>query len=112
MSRLRHLDDEFVSGELWARPRVRVTAFLLLGLVAVALGCGFAWLALVAALFIPGDHPSIWLGVPLIAVGFVTWLGVRRFRRLAVAFGAAGFITLLFFGWLFWELGNGMSNFD
>ena len=89
-----------------------MTAFLLLGVVAVALGCGFAWLALGAALFVPGDHPSIWLGVPLLAVGFVTWLGAKRYRRLALAFGVAGVVTLLFFSWLFWELGNGMANFD
>lgn len=51
-------------------------------------------------------------GEGCIAVGLVTWLGAKRFRRLAVAFGTAGLITLLFIGWLFWELGQGMANFD
>lgn len=112
MSRLRQLDDEFQSGVLWTRPRVRVTAFVLLGIVVVAVGSGFAWLMLGAALFIPGDHPSIYFGLPLVAVGIVAWLVAKRFRWLAVAFGASGALTLLFFAWLFWELGQGMADFN
>lgn len=112
MSRLRRLDDEFLTGDLWTWPRMRVTALLLLGVVAVATAPGFAWLALCAALLVPGDHPSIWLGLPLVAVGLVAWVVAQRSRWLAVAFGASGLVTLLFFGWLFWELGQGTANID
>jgi FtsH-binding integral membrane protein len=91
--------------------RGRVSTAVLV-LLAIALGCALSWLALGAALSIPGDHPSIWFGLPLVAVAVVAWLVAKRFRWGAVALGTSGVATLLFFVWLFWQMGQGLENFD
>lgn len=84
----------------------------LLVLLAIAVGCALSWLALGAALSIPGDHPTIWFGLPLVAVAVVAWLVAKRSRPVAVALGTSGVATLVFFVWLFWQLGQGLENFD
>ena len=81
-------------------------------LLAIAVGGVLSWLALGAALLIPGDHPSIWFGLPLVAVSVVAWLVAKRYRWVAIALGTSGVVTLLFFAWLFWQLGQGLENFD
>lgn len=87
-----------------------VTAVL--GLLAVPTGVVIAWLALVASSYLPSDRPSIWFGLPLVAVATVTWLVARRSRWAAVAFGLSGLGALLLLAWLLWQFGQGMENFD
>ncbi len=94
------------------RQRAGKVPTTLLVLLATALGCVLAWLALVAALSIPSDRPSIWFGLPLIAVAIVAWLVAKRSRSIAVALGTSGVATLLFFVWLFGQLGQGLENVD
>lgn len=73
-----------------------------LPLVAFPLGCVATWLVLLAVLSIPTDRPSVWFGIPLVVVAGSVFLVNRRSRRVAVALGLAGALTLAFFAWLFW----------
>jgi uncharacterized membrane protein YfcA len=92
-------------------PQQRRSVSAVLVLLAVPTGVVVAWLTLVASSYLPSDRPSIWFGLPLVAVATVTWLVARRSRWAAVAFGLSGVAALLLFVWLLWQFGQGMENF-
>ena len=84
----------------------------LLAMLALLVGASAAWMALLAALYLPTDRPTVWLGVPTLTVGAVALAVSRRSRRWGLLLAVSGALALVFFAWLFWQLGQGMQNFD
>lgn len=83
----------------------------LLVLFALPAGALLAWLALIATLYLPVGSLLADAVIPVAVVAAVAWLPWRRgFRWFAVALAVGGLLTVVFFLWLFWQLGQG--NFD
>jgi hypothetical protein len=84
-----------------------------LAIMAVPVGCLLAWILLIAVLSLPADmfRPS-YLALPVAVVGYVGWLAAKRSRWFGVALGLSGLVTLVFFGWLLWQFGQGMETID
>lgn len=88
-----------------------------LSLLAVPAGALLAWLALLGTVYIPTDSPLVWLGIPLLVVAApLIWAATRRPAASRVALlvagvlALAGVITVVFFAWLFWQLGSGLER--
>lgn len=73
MGRLRRLDDEFLAGSWWQRPRLRTASLLLLGAVAGAVGGGVAW-PLLALGYSRSDYSVVALPFFTVPVGAVVGL--------------------------------------